>query len=56
MFGLLPLETYTLPGWPTVTDPTVIESLTVLVGVPVALALVILVLGMAPSWFRRSAD
>ncbi|HMQ36709.1 MAG TPA: hypothetical protein PKE46_01425 [Micropruina sp.] len=54
MFGLIPLET--LPGWPEVADPTALETLTVLLGVPAAIALVILVLGMAPSWFRRSAD
>ncbi|MFT4217040.1 MAG: hypothetical protein QM619_07630 [Micropruina sp.] len=49
MFGLIPLKT--LPGWPEVADPTVIESLTVLLGVPAAIAAVILILGMAPSWF-----
>ncbi len=49
MFGLIPLKT--LPGWPEAPDPTAIESLTVILGIPVALALVILVLGMAPSWF-----
>ncbi len=56
MFGLIPLKT--LPGWPPVDDPTAIETLTVLLGVPAAIAAVLLLLVMAPSWFRpdRSAD
>ena len=52
MFGLLPLET--LPGWPDAPDPSALEALTVLLGTPAAIALVILVFGMAPAWFRRS--
>lgn len=56
MFGLIPLKT--LPGWPPVDDPTPIQTLTVLLGVPAAIALVLMLLVMAPSWFRpdRSAD
>ena len=50
MFGLIPLKT--LPGWPEAPDPTAIQSLTVLLGVPAAIALVLLLLVMAPSWFR----
>ncbi|MFT4226545.1 hypothetical protein [Micropruina sp.] len=50
MFGLIPLKT--LPGWPEAADPTAIQSLTVLLGVPAAIALVLLLLVMAPSWFR----
>ncbi len=57
MFGLIPLKT--LPGWPEAPDPTAIESLVVLLGVPAAIAAVLLLLVMAPSWFhpgRRSDD
>ncbi len=50
MFGLIPLKT--LPGWPEAPDPTAIESLVVLLGVPAAIAAVLLLLVMAPSWFR----
>lgn len=54
MIGLLPLET--LPGWPEAANPTVIEVLTVLLGLPLALAAVIVVIGMAPSWFSRGSS
>ncbi len=57
MFGLIPLKT--LPGWPEAADPTAIQTLTVLLGIPAAIALVLLLLVMAPSWFhpgRRSDD
>ncbi len=54
MFGLsslLPLET--LPGWPEAPNPSVVDALYILVGVPGAISLVILALVVAPSWFRR---
>ncbi|MBK8445530.1 MAG: hypothetical protein IPL41_02090 [Micropruina sp.] len=54
MFGLLPLET--LPGWEEAANPTVIETLTILIGIPAAIFAVILLLGMAPSWLGRGDD
>jgi len=54
MFGLILLET--LPGWPEAPDPTAIESLTVLIGIPAAIAAVVVLLIMAPTWFNRGGD
>jgi len=54
MKGLTPFET--LPGWPAAPDPTAIESLTVLIGIPAAIAAVVLLLIMAPTWFSRGGD
>jgi len=54
MFGLILLET--LPGWPAAPDPTAIESLTVLIGIPAAIAAVVVLLIMAPTWFNRGRD
>ena len=56
MFGLLPLETQTLPGWQEAPTPTAIEVITLLLGVPAAIFAVILLLGMAPSWFSRGSE
>lgn len=46
--GLLPLET--LPGWPAVVEPTMLELLTLTVFIPLALVAVITVLVMGPGW------
>ncbi len=54
MFGLLPFETETLPGWQTAANPSAIEVVGLLLGVPGAIFAVILLLGMAPSWFNKS--
>ena len=51
MFGLIPFET--LPGWQEAPNPTAIEVITLLLGVPAAIFAVILLLGMAPSWFGK---
>lgn len=50
--ALIPLET--LPGWPAVTDPTVLELLILTVFIPLAILLVLALIILAPSW--RSAD
>lgn len=54
MFGLIPLET--LPGWPEAPDPTVLETLALLIGLPAAAFAVLLLLNMAPSWFGNAKD
>ncbi|HOQ54207.1 MAG TPA: hypothetical protein PLF56_11420 [Micropruina sp.] len=54
MIGLIPLDT--LPGWEPAADPTALQTLTVLLGIPTAIFAVILLLTMAPSWFHRGGD
>ncbi|MBK8460228.1 MAG: hypothetical protein WAS07_12715 [Micropruina sp.] len=60
MFGinpmLLPLET--LPGWPTAPDPSLVEALVLLAGIPLGIGVVFMVAVMGPHWMRRdkSAD
>lgn len=44
----------TLPGFPPVEEPTVLESLLYLLVWPLAIAIPIFVLGLGPAWFRRS--
>jgi len=46
--ALFPLET--LPSWPTVTDPTVLEMLTLTLFIPLAITLVLAVLILGPGW------
>lgn len=46
--ALFPLET--LPGWPAVSDPTVLEMLTLTVFIPFGIAAVFAVLILAPGW------
>ena len=48
--GLLPLET--LPGWPTVADPTLLQTLGLLAGIPLVVTLVIALLCFAPQLAR----
>jgi len=38
---LVPLETRTLPGWPTPPDPSVLHQLAILVGGPLVLILIV---------------
>lgn len=54
MFGLFPLET--LPGWEVAQNPTALEAVTLYLGIPVAIFAVILLLGLAPSWFGKDDD
>ena len=56
MFGLsaFPLPLETLPGWPAAPDPSMVEVLFILLGVPALVAAVPTVLTLAPLWFRRS--
>lgn len=56
MFGLIPLETQTLPGWPEAPTPTALDVVILLLGVPAAIFAVILLLTMAPHWFSRGGD
>ncbi|MFT3862434.1 hypothetical protein [Micropruina sp.] len=53
MTGLIPLETQTLPGWESAANPSAIEVLTLLLGVPASIFAVILLLGLAPTWFGK---
>ncbi len=45
---------WTLPGWPEVAEPTVLEQLAHTVIWPVALALPIFVIGMGSYWYKKS--
>ncbi len=47
------LESRTLPGWPAVTDPSVMEMLLVTLFVPLGIALFFAVLTFAPAWGRK---
>jgi hypothetical protein len=38
---LLPLDTHTLAGWPAANDPTVLQTLGLLVGIPLLVAIVV---------------
>ena len=46
--AFFPLET--LPSWPTVTDPTVLEFLTITLFIPLAITLVLAALILGPGW------
>ena len=46
--AILPLET--LPNWPAVTDPTVLEMLTLTVFIPFGIAAVFAFLILTPGW------
>ncbi|WP_157973986.1 hypothetical protein [Desertihabitans aurantiacus] len=48
---LVPLRT--LPGWPSVEEPTVLMALFVMVGLPLVALLIIFVLGMVPRLIAR---
>lgn len=53
--ALIPsLETFTVPGWPEVYDPTVWDSGVLLLGIPLAISAVVALIVMGPEWFRRS--
>jgi len=43
----------TLPGWPEVQEPTILESLTLLLFLPVGMALAFVLVIMAPAWRAR---
>lgn len=49
---LVPLET--LPGWPEAQDPTFLQTLGLLVAIPVGIALVIALLAFGPSLARAN--
>ncbi len=46
--ALIPLET--LPSWPAVNDPTVLEMLTLTLFIPLAITLVLALLILGPGW------
>ena len=46
--AVIPLET--LPGWPAVNDPSVMQLLTLTVFIPVGIMLVLAVLILGPGW------
>lgn len=54
MFGPIPFET--LPGWELAPNPSAIEVITLLLGVPGAIFVVILLLTMTPSWFGKGGS
>lgn len=49
-------DTTTLPGWPAVYDPTVLEMLLVTLFIPLGIATVFAVLVFAPAWGRKRQD
>lgn len=55
LLALIPfLET--LPGWPAVQEPTLLDSFLVILGIPLAMALVFSVFFMGPHWARRAKN
>ena len=44
----------TLPGWPEVVEPGLLDILVLTVGIPVAIAAVVTLAFMGPHWFGRS--
>ena len=46
--SFIPLET--LPSWPVVNDPTVLEMLTLTLFIPLAITLVLAALILGPGW------
>lgn len=50
-FDLIVMET--LPSWPSVTEPTLMQILLVTLFIPGIIAAVITALSMGPSWLRR---
>ncbi|MEA4944504.1 MAG: hypothetical protein VB080_08705 [Propionicimonas sp.] len=51
---LTPLES--LPGWMAVHEPSVLEFLVVILGVPAAIAAVFVALVMGPAWWRNRSS
>ena len=52
--ALLPLET--LPSWPAVYQPTVLEMLTLTVFIPFGIAAVFAVVILGPSWRSKTEN
>ncbi len=49
-----PLETRTLPGWPEVYNPSLLDILLLTAGIPLAITAVLALAIMGPSWFRSA--
>lgn len=49
-------DTTTLPGWPAVYDPTVLEMLLITLFIPLGIAAFFAVLVFAPAWGRKQQD
>ncbi len=49
-------DTTTLPGWPAVYDPTVLEMLLVTLFIPLGIATLFALLVFAPAWGRKQQD
>lgn len=49
-------DTTTLPGWPAVYDPTVLDILLLTLLIPLGIATVFAVLVFAPAWGRKQQD
>jgi len=50
--AFLPLET--LPSWPAVPEPSLVELLTVTLFVPLAISAVVVALVMGPAWHGKA--
>ena len=51
LLTFLPLQT--LPSWPAVPDPSVLQLLTLTVFIPVAITVVVAALVLGPGWHAR---
>ncbi|MGC3954366.1 MAG: hypothetical protein QM804_08985 [Propionicimonas sp.] len=50
------IDTTSLPGWPAVYDPTVLDLLMVTLFVPLGIAAVFAVLVFGPAWGRSQRE
>lgn len=50
------IETYTLPGWPAVYDPTVLDLLLLTVALPFGIAAVFAALIFGTAWGRNRTE
>ena len=46
----------TLPGWPEVVEPSLFDILLLTAIIPIGAALVMTLLGMGPTWFKRASS
>lgn len=46
----------TLPGWPAVPSPSVLDLLVLVLAPPLAIAAAITLPVMGPAWFRRAGQ
>lgn len=52
---LIPVLRGTLPGFPTAVEPTLLETLTLILFIPAGIAILIMALGMGRRWLAQDA-